>query len=401
MAMNERVRRLLAVVFGSLPHETKRYWTAVPLSALAPLLAAAACQFAMLGPLLDVMDAGTRTPLQLLATTGVAGALGAAMAWAWLRQRFGTLAGIALIFVAAMALLPGIRAKGVVAPTPVAIRSRLQLDGGLGIAAIQMSYALFLTFVMLRIEPYLALRTEVNLARDIHRLLVPSVERRIGGYEFVGLSEASGEVGGDLVDLVQTSEGRGWVAYVADVSGHGVGAGLVMGMTKAAFRARLDLSHHGEPEPPGSLMRGVSDVLHDLKKPNMFVTVAIVSCSGHGGDVEIALAGHLPILHCRAHDGSVQEVHVAQLPLGIFREQRFEQRHLALERGDTLCLLTDGLTEVFDRNNRQLGLAGVKAVIASHTREPLPSMAGTLLQAARAYGPQADDQSLLFVRRHD
>ena len=62
--------------------------------------------------------------------------------------------------------------------------------------------------------------TEIALARDIHRLLVPPVARRIGPFEFCGISIASGDVGGDLIDLVEAN--GHWIGYVADVSGHGV-----------------------------------------------------------------------------------------------------------------------------------------------------------------------------------
>ena len=76
---------------------------------------------------------------------------------------------------------------------------------------------------------YYKLHTELALARAIHRELVPPISRQIGEYEFRGVSIPSGEVGGDLVDLVDHDEGSAWTAYVTDVSGHGVPSGVLMG----------------------------------------------------------------------------------------------------------------------------------------------------------------------------
>ena len=61
---------------------------------------------------------------------------------------------------------------------------------------------------------------EIELAHEIHQLLVPRIDARIGRFEFCGASLPSGEVGGDLVDLVMVGDAR-WIGYIADVSGHG------------------------------------------------------------------------------------------------------------------------------------------------------------------------------------
>ena len=77
---------------------------------------------------------------------------------------------------------------------------------------------------------------------------MPPIARRIGSFEFCGISIPSGEVGGDLIDLVE-SNGH-WIGYVADVSGHGVGAGLLMGMAKSSARTQLRVA-----EPMNQLLK--------------------------------------------------------------------------------------------------------------------------------------------------
>jgi hypothetical protein len=140
---------------------------------------------------------------------------------------------------------------------------RLQADANAIAASIIASFVLLSNFVQREGSRYVRAHTEIALARDIHRLLVPAMSRRIGPFEFQGFSLPSGEVGGDLVDVVE-SNGR-WIGYVADVSGHGVGAGLLMGMFKSAARTQLLTSQSLD-----QLLNTLNVALFDLKKPEMF-----------------------------------------------------------------------------------------------------------------------------------
>jgi serine phosphatase RsbU (regulator of sigma subunit) len=93
---------------------------------------------------------------------------------------------------------------------------------------------------------YFRVQTEIELAEQIHRSLVPPIARHASNHEFYGVSAPSGEMGGDLVDVVQCGNKR--IAYLADVSGHGVPSGVLMAMVKSAIRMQLAISC----EPQGS-----------------------------------------------------------------------------------------------------------------------------------------------------
>ena len=77
----------------------------------------------------------------------------------------------------------------------------------------------------------------------------------------------------------------------------------------------------------------------------------------------------------------------------------FEAHEIDWQPGDVLALVTDGLLEVFDTQDRELGLAGMRQVLAAHHDRPLAEIAERLLAAARAHGPQLDDQTVLLIRR--
>ncbi len=273
---------------------------------------------------------------------------------------------------------------------PAAPPGRLAIDGVGTIFAAATGYTGFLWFISVTGARYLRAQAEIAVARDIHRVLVPQVEKRIGEFEFLGWSHASGDVGGDLVDLVQ--QDSGWLGYVADVSGHGVGSGVVMGMFKSALRMRA----RGGGSV-ASLLDDVHGVLMPLKQSQMFVTVACMR-GGPGPHVECAVAGHLPIL--RVRNGCIEEVTSPQIAIGMFDDTRFKASSIECQPGDLFALLTDGLTEVFDRDRNELGLDWAKRMLQSTSGQPLSAIADRLLAEARAHGAQLDDQTVLLIRRN-
>jgi serine phosphatase RsbU (regulator of sigma subunit) len=130
----------------------------------------------------------------------------------------------------------------------------------------------------------------------------------------------------------------------------------------------------------------------------MFVTVACVR-GGAGGALEYAVAGHLPILRVRPGTREVEEITTPQIPIGMFEDYRFTSATIECDRGDLLALITDGLTEVFDAHDNQLGMEAVKEILGRSAARPLAEISSEIIAAARAHGTQIDDQTLLLIRR--
>jgi serine phosphatase RsbU (regulator of sigma subunit) len=114
--------------------------------------------------------------------------------------------------------------------------------------------------------------------------------------------------------------------------------------------------------------------------------------------VRICVAGHLPILHLRSDTGAVDEVSVSNMALGFFGGRSYAAAPLACRPGDTLALITDGYIEVFDRQNRELGLEAIKHTLARTATESLQAMLSALSATSRQHGVQLDDQSALLLR---
>lgn len=250
-------------------------------------------------------------------------------------------------------------------------------------------YVLFLVFFGREGGRYFKAHAEIQLAQEIHRALVPTIERSIGNFSMYGASLPSGEVGGDLVDVV---EGGSWTAYVADVSGHGVSAGVLMAMFKTAVRTTVLADG-----APNALLNEVHRALYPLKTANLFVTAGVLHCDG-AGKLTLSMAGHPPLLHFCKATGSVSEVAAQDLPLGILPEQSFVTCEIAAAPGDLLVLLTDGLTEVFDGKQNEMGIEPVKTALRENAGRPLPELFATMRQVALKFGKQDDDQTMLLVR---
>ena len=234
-------------------------------------------------------------------------------------------------------------------------------------------------------------RTEIELARKVHEALVPPVSVESGSLECYGLSLPASEVGGDLIDVVRADGYVGF--YIADVTGHGVPAGVTMSMVKSATRMRL----RGAP-PLETLIRDLNDVLAEMVKPGMFVTFAAVHLdpSGHA---ECGLAGHPPLFHHRHASRRVDRIESSGPPLGIMRGFQFTTRTVVLEPGDMLAAFTDGMFEVFDEKGAELGLDRFAEAVASVAERPPREAHAALLDVVRRFGLQSDDQTLLLIRR--
>ena len=375
-------RRRFRPARGSLPELVRT----LPRRQLLSLWAAIFCTFAMIGFALDILTGG-RQPAVLVATNVIAsGVISVGYAIVSMPMRKWGYAAMVTVHLAYVLLVPRMFQL-----LPTAPPGRFTLDAIGTIVAVTISYTCFLRFISVTATRYLRAQAEIAIARDIHRVLVPVVNRTIGDFEFFGWSHASGDVGGDLVDLVEQGDGR-WLGYVADVSGHGVGSGVVMGMFKSALRMRGRAAG-----TIASLLDDVHAVLMPLKQAQMFVTVACVR-GAPGHHVECAVAGHLPILRVRR--GCVEEVTTPQIAVGMFENTRFSASTIECQHGDLFALLTDGLTEVFDSERRELGFDWAKGVLKTAADQPLSTIADRLLADARAHGAQLDDQTVLLIRRN-
>lgn len=271
------------------------------------------------------------------------------------------------------------------------LKHKLLLDSSAEIMLIIAGYTLFLLFFGREGNRFFRTQTEVRLAGEIHRALVPQQHKTIGNFELFGSSVPSSEVGGDLFDIVESN--GVWHAYVADVSGHGVAAGILMSMIKSAATMQLT-----KLQKPDDLLRDLNDVLQPVTSPANYLTFAYVS-GASGDDLSFALAGHLPILHYQRQSRTVTEHSDSNQPIGMFKDATYAVSNVKLPPGDLLALITDGFTEVFDSEEKEIGMEEFKTALANCADKPLHEIYEELRARTLRFGKQTDDQTILLIRR--
>jgi len=275
-------------------------------------------------------------------------------------------------------------------PIPEALRARVLFDA-IGVwASGVLGLRLLLSFVTTEGLDNVRMQTELSLAHGIQATLVPDLSLQTARFEAYGKSAPSAEMGGDLIDLIETDGSL--LAYVADISGHGLAAGQVMGMLKAALRVSLQ-SH----QQPVALLESADRVLPAVKTADMYATLALLHLDG-STQAEYALAGHLPILHYRQRSGDTARLSMEQFPLGLIPGGRYASQRVCYSAGDIFLLLTDGITEVVNERDEEFGLARLEQLLNQHAAQPLPQIWEMVMGEVRQHGAQQDDQSLLLLR---
>jgi phosphoserine phosphatase RsbU/P len=345
--------------------------------------------FSSVGALALLMSTGYLSPLEIGSTILITGGFAIAYAAVSIWQRHWLIPVLVVVEgVLFSVLATHYQARRQLVSIGSPLQKQLDVLAVIGIVSVVLGYVLFILFFARQGARYFRAHNEITMAAEIHRALVPAIHKTIASFEIYGISVPSGEVGGDLVDVA--GDGESWTGYVADVSGHGVSAGLLMAMFKTAVRTRAgDLSS-------GELLAEVHRALYPLKTPNMFATVAVLQWTGQM--FNLALAGHLPLLHYIRSHAEVREYPALDLPLGILPEQTFGSTEVACQTGDILVLLTDGLTEVFDAKGREMGILPLRDMLRGYANRELPELFAGMRSTALKFGKQEDDQTMLIVR---
>jgi len=197
-------------------------------------------------------------------------------------------------------------------------------------------------------------------------------------------------MGGDLADALVC--GDSLTCYVADVSGHGVAAGLLMGMVKTGVR--MSLLRGAELE---GVLRELHGVLPGLKEPSSYVTFAGLLFN-QPGLARYATAGHGPILHYRYETDTVERLSTEQFPVGIIPAAEYYAATTRYGSGDVFLMLTDGIVEVANTSDEDFGLDRVERLLIENSARPLTEFAETLIGATRVHGHQMDDQTILIAK---
>jgi sigma-B regulation protein RsbU (phosphoserine phosphatase) len=245
-----------------------------------------------------------------------------------------------------------------------------------------------------------AIEGELHNAREVQRVLLPQEDPMFKGFRIHATNMAARIISGDYYDYIPLNDGKLGVA-VADVSGKGVAAGLLMAMCRSLLRAVAP----GNLMPSRALAAVNRHLFPDIRE-DMFISMNYAVLDSENGKMVFARAGHDAALVFRKSTGEVEQLRPRGLALGIDQglvfERVTEDCEVELESGDCVLFFTDGVKEAVNSSDEEFGMdrlvsqfracAGLGAeVVVKRLIEAVESFAGD--------GIQMDDITIVAVEK--
>jgi len=241
---------------------------------------------------------------------------------------------------------------------------------------------------------------ELQVVGAIQRSLLPPELPDIPGFELAAYYRTSARAGGDYYDFLPLGRDE-WGVLIADVSGHGTPAAVLMAITHAIAHTRP-----GVPKPPREVLAHLNRHLsRRYTPPDSFVTAFYATLCPSRRQLTYSLAGHNPPRLLRA--GRILSLEDASgLPLGIAADESYDETTIPLDGGDFLLFYTDGITEAMSppdlSGSRELfGLDRLDALLADCAAVPAKTCLGRVCDELADFtggAPPADDQTLVGLR---
>ena len=301
----------------------------------------------------------------------------------------GTVAGSAAIFAAQpLYLLANPRLVAVI----VLINAVLAVLVGILLHTYDaMRRQLEASFLTLRVKE--SLEREVEIAREVQRELLPRGYPLVRGLEIAGACIPAIGVGGDYYDFLPLQDERIGLV-IADVSGKGIPAALLMAGLQASVRS---LALPGVP--PCEINRRLNDMLHQSTSASRYATLFFGLYDPCDRSLHYSNAGHFPPIHIGAHGAAY--LSQGGLPIGLMPSSLYGEGRRELGLGDLLALYTDGVVEAPNGNGEEFGNARLVELLTRYHEEPLSELLSRVIDAVDSWsggGVPHDDITLVLAR---
>jgi sigma-B regulation protein RsbU (phosphoserine phosphatase) len=245
------------------------------------------------------------------------------------------------------------------------------------------------------------MKQSLALAMEIQQHRLPQEAPRLEGFETAGRSIYCDETGGDyydFIDLVDLGSGKLGVA-VGDVTGHGIGAALLMVSARGALRSHAG-SHGGDLT---ELFRIVNAHLVRDTGNERFMTLFYGMLDSATSTLRWTSAGHDPAMWLRRGTGQIEELSNTGIPLGVLEETTYEPAGpVSLQSGDIVLIGTDGIWEARNPTGEQFGKHRLRELLSSHSSRTAAEIRGAVAEAVYEFigtGSQEDDITLVVIKK--
>ncbi|HWN64684.1 MAG TPA: GAF domain-containing SpoIIE family protein phosphatase [Candidatus Binatus sp.] len=266
--------------------------------------------------------------------------------------------------------------------------------------AEQSGFALYNAIIYSMANEKKRLDHDLEIARDIQRILLPAEAPAINGFQISGINVPARQVSGDYFDYIRVDDERLGIA-IADVSGKGIPASLIMAICRSVLRAEA-----ARNPSPADVLRKVNRQLYPDIKEDMFISMAYLILDHERNGITLARGGHDAPLLYKQQSQSVTPIKSPGMVLGIDSGNVFDRITndfaVPLERDDCLILYTDGVTEALNTEGDEFGLERTTESVRASASNGAQAIVRRVIDDVRNFAgsqPQNDDITLIAIRK--
>ncbi|GAA5481932.1 PP2C family protein-serine/threonine phosphatase [Haloferula sargassicola] len=242
--------------------------------------------------------------------------------------------------------------------------------------------------------------SDLRSASEVQRILLPQGDPVIPGFRVAATNLPARIISGDYYDHLRLADGSHGVV-IADVSGKGVAAGIMMAMCRSVLRAEADSS-----DDPGEVLGILNRQLFSDMREDMFISLFYGVIAPEGGTMRLVRAGHEPALCYRSATRKIERVRPPGLAIGVDDGPAFERVtrpvDFDMSSGDCLLFYTDGVKEAVDSNEQEFGMDRLEAAFQAAAPLGAEAVLSEIRREVETFaggGPQMDDITLLVLER--
>ena len=239
-------------------------------------------------------------------------------------------------------------------------------------------------------------RAQIEIAREIQRTLLPEDPLAVAGVKLAGRCIPAVAVGGDYFGYFPR-ESNGVDCFIGDVSGHGVGAAMLMAAARTNFMTERLVAPSA-----ARILAGLNRLMfEDLNRANHFMSGCCATFYAATRELRYASAGHPPALLLRAGGARCRVLAADGVLLGMEKSARFAETTITLDRGDIVVFYTDGLTECESESGQLFGLERLQEVVLAHHEDDPELIVASALSALETFAggrPRDDDVTIVVMK---
>lgn len=258
-----------------------------------------------------------------------------------------------------------------------------------------LAATLFFALLVLELRDKLALKGDLEIARQIQFGLLPFEPYDESGLAVRAAMRPANTVGGDYFDLIELGEGR-LAVVIGDVAGKGMPAALLMALLQGSLRTLVTAGLRG-----ADLLLKLNAHLHANIPSNRLITLFYAEIDPGSGEVRYVNAGHNSPFVLR-RDGTIERLPATAVALGVMADAGFKVDAIRLDPGERLFLFTDGITEAFDPREAEYGEERLERFLSGRRWAPPEELLAALVADVVSFcgsAPPRDDMTLMVIER--